>query len=93
MWPEGRSAAASLTVDFDPYGPMGLLGAHFETGLAANTFFAVDSSNITVFSINKGGSYRAILDADRYLALPAGRDLDIIGKFAERILHDLNACT
>ena len=78
-------------LDFDPDSPVGLLRAHFKAGLAADTFFAVDSSNITVFNINEGGSDRTILDADRYLTLPAGRNLDIVGEFAERILHDLNA--
>ena len=70
---------------------MGLLRTHFKAGLAANTLITVDSSDIAVLSINKGGSHRAILDADRYFALPAGSDLNIAGEFAERILDDLNA--
>jgi len=54
------------------------------------------SSNVSFpgYALDSGGSFR-----DRHRVgggvelLPAGRDLDIIGKFAERILHDLNACT
>lgn len=80
-----------LTIDFDPDRPVGLLRAHFKTGSAADTLIAVDSSNIAAFRIHEGGSDRAILDADRYLALPTGRNLDIVGEFAKRILNDLNA--
>jgi hypothetical protein len=74
-----------------PDGAVRLLGAHSETGLAADAFFFVDSSDIAVYGIYKGGSRRTILNADGYDALSAWSDLDVVGELAEGILYDLNA--
>lgn len=86
-----KVALGGFAREMVPDGAVGLLGAHSETGLTADAFFLVNSSHIAVLGIHESGSHRAILNTDGGDTLPAWSYLDVIGEFAEGILHDLNA--
>ena len=73
-----------------PYNTVGLLGAHFKTLLAADTFFLVNSSDIAVLGVNKGGPYRTIDNTGGRDTLAAYSYLYVIRELAEGVLYNLN---
>ena len=74
-----------------PYGAVRLLRAHFDAGLAANAFLAVNPSHISISNIHICCADRATLNTNRCFALTAWRHLDVIGEFSKRVLHNLKA--
>lgn len=66
-----KVALGGFAREMVPDGAVRLLGAHSETGFAADAFFAVNSSDVAIFGIHEGGSHRAILNTDGRDTLPA----------------------
>jgi hypothetical protein len=68
-----------------------LLGAHFQTQPATDTFLLIYHANIAVGGIRVGRANGTCPNAYRLYAMPAGSNNQIVGELAKGILNDLYA--